>query len=399
MQPYSFFSYYFPRIKYNKLNYKKPFLRFYSQECLSIHNHEKRIPKKKVALLFGFNGSGYQGLQFNPNIQSIEQELYTAIYKAGLISTSNATDPKKVKWGRAARTDKGVHAVGNVISLKLMINEEEKINIAQRINNYLPPQIRVWGYISTTKSFHAKNQCDSRKYEYLLPTYTLMPINQYYQEQQQLNQYRIPTTQFNQFQHIMNQFIGTHYFHNYTIGKNMNQMACQRYVKNIIVNKPTIQFDGLEWVLISLHGQSFMLHQIRKMIAMAIFMTRSDTPASLIDQTFQHGKLNIPKAPSLGLLLDRPIYDWYNTVKIKDHVHNRHPINFDLYQDVMDDFKQKWIYESIFKTEAEESIYDDFLQTFDRHYPIDPELGYINKEGIIPSSCYVVKREKNQLIT
>lgn len=58
----------------------------------------------------------------------------------------------------------------------------------------------------------------------------------------------------------------------------------------------------------------------------------------------------------------------------------------------MDDFKQKWIYESIFKTELEKNVYDDFLQMFDLHYPIDPELGYINKEGVIPPSCYVLNK-------
>ena len=43
---------------------------------------------------------------------------------------------------RAARTDKGVHAAGQVISLK-MITEDP--NIVEKINSHLPEQIRIWG--------------------------------------------------------------------------------------------------------------------------------------------------------------------------------------------------------------------------------------------------------------
>lgn len=43
---------------------------------------------------------------------------------------------------RAARTDKGVHAAGNVLSLKFQIPSDD---IVEKINSYLPDQIRVWG--------------------------------------------------------------------------------------------------------------------------------------------------------------------------------------------------------------------------------------------------------------
>lgn len=43
---------------------------------------------------------------------------------------------------RAARTDKGVHAAGNVLSFKLII---ENPKIVQAINAHLPPEIRVYG--------------------------------------------------------------------------------------------------------------------------------------------------------------------------------------------------------------------------------------------------------------
>ena len=46
----------------------------------------------------------------------------------------------QVGWQRAARTDKGVSAVGNVVSLKLMIDFPD---VVERINAALPEQVGV----------------------------------------------------------------------------------------------------------------------------------------------------------------------------------------------------------------------------------------------------------------
>jgi tRNA pseudouridine(38-40) synthase len=53
----------------------------------------------------------------------------------------------KVNLGRAARTDAGVHAAGNVVSIKMIVSVPGVDDIASRINDELPPEIRVWGYV------------------------------------------------------------------------------------------------------------------------------------------------------------------------------------------------------------------------------------------------------------
>lgn len=47
---------------------------------------------------------------------------------------------RQVGWNRAARTDKGVSAAGNVVSLKMVIGFPD---IIARINAELPPQARA----------------------------------------------------------------------------------------------------------------------------------------------------------------------------------------------------------------------------------------------------------------
>ena len=66
------------------------------------------------------------------------------------------------------------------------------------------------------------------------------------------------------------------------------------------------------------------------MIAMAMLVTRTDTPPSVISQSFEPHKINIPKAPALGLLLEKPLFDGYNQ-RIADRP-DRSPISFDLYK-------------------------------------------------------------------
>lgn len=66
-------------------------------------------------------------------------------------------DVLQVSLARAARTDAGVHAAGNVVSLK-MINsipelEEAGMPLISHINSFLPPQIRVWEILRTTNNF------------------------------------------------------------------------------------------------------------------------------------------------------------------------------------------------------------------------------------------------------
>ena len=61
---------------------------------------------------------------------------------------------------RAARTDKGVSAVGQVVSLKMQIGQPD---IVERINAHLPDQIRVFGFTRVTGGFDARHMCDQRR--------------------------------------------------------------------------------------------------------------------------------------------------------------------------------------------------------------------------------------------
>ncbi|KAI5968101.1 PUS1 [Candida margitis] len=443
----------------------------------------ERKPKRKCAVMIGYCGTGYNGLQIQnePGVKTIEKDLYEAFYKAGAITLENSLDLKKSGFQRTARTDKGVHAAGNVVSLKLIIEDPD---LKQKINDNLPDQIRCWGIQRTTKGFDCRKMCSSRVYEYLLPTYSLIspkpgtqldglikdnkakypnlfvddggeganfwqlmkdkvseagitqeqldaiaqmneqegksnstpaaeakeelatvdeaatttvdeevsgsqeqtPLFRIAKQVKQIENatrraYRISPARLDRFRSTMQQYKGTHNFHNFTIGKSFKDTSSKRYIIDTSVSDPFV-INNTEWVSIKIHGQSFMLHQIRKMICMASLVIRCDLPVGLIDDAFQSTKINIPKAPALGLLLENPVFDAYN-YKLRDHSYDA--INFDLFKQEMADFKMKFIYDKIYDEEVKENVYYGFFGYIDS-YRVPGADNDVDEENGVKSS-------------
>jgi len=63
------------------------------------------------------------------------------------------------------------------------------------------------------------------------------------------------------FREIIAVYKGTHNFHNYTVGKPFNDNSVKRFMISLDVRDPTVYGD-IEWISVRIHGQSFMLHQI-----------------------------------------------------------------------------------------------------------------------------------------
>lgn len=431
---------------------------------------------------------------------------------AGAISKANADDPKKSSLVRCARTDKGVHAAGNLISLKLIIEEPD---IVQKINEKLSPQIRVFGLTRTNGSFSAYQFCDSRIYEYLIPTHVFLPphprsflgkqlielakeaedfegyqtrqkevltfweeteeqyikpileqlnssighlvveafynaeatqldaqdqaetgaqtnskslvdsafgldvdssedaeaktkkseleipvheqfpqkaedtvllfgdkiaegttrnmmIESYGNEASDLgttqlspldlaiknlriaytaarNAYRIQPERLARVRSSLSRYLGTHNFHNYTVHKNFRDPSAKRQIRSFVVNDQPIIINGTEWLSLKVHGQSFMMHQIRKMVSMIALVVRCGCHEGRLQDSYMQNRISIPKAPGVGLLLERPVFDAYNEKLVGEF--GRESIDFTKFEKEMEEFKQREIYKRIFREE------------------------------------------------
>ena len=79
-------------------------------EMCKTMNKDRKIgwKKKTVALVFGYVGTDYHGLQMiDPAVKTIEREVENALYSIGCILPTNRQQLDRIGWSRSSRTDKG----------------------------------------------------------------------------------------------------------------------------------------------------------------------------------------------------------------------------------------------------------------------------------------------------
>nr|GMD18506.1 tRNA pseudouridine synthase A, mitochondrial-like [Ipomoea batatas] len=87
------------------------------------------------------------------------------------------------------------------------------------------------------------------------------------------------------FNRILKYYEGTHNFHNFTTRTKAEDPAAKRYIISFTANT-VVEVEGIDFVKCEVVGQSFMLHQIRKMIGLALAIMRNCAPESLIETAF-----------------------------------------------------------------------------------------------------------------
>lgn len=76
--------------------------------------------KVKVGIFFGYNGESFLGLQYQRDTENtVENIIHKVLCEQGFILKTNMENLKRIKWSRAGRTDKKVHALCNGISASL----------------------------------------------------------------------------------------------------------------------------------------------------------------------------------------------------------------------------------------------------------------------------------------
>lgn len=339
------------------------------------HNQSRQQTRmtrgKKSALIFAYLGAGFQGMQRNPGANTVEGTLEEALRHSGCVENADECDFSKLSWSRAARTDKGVSATGQVVAFRMRedVAEEPEENIVNRINSNLPRGLRTFGCLLTTSSFNARTACDSRKYEYVAPLYVFDPSayrSKALQESLKISQKREYDPDFTfdssmkqRFNGLLYKFVGTHNFHNFTVRASPTDASVTRYIMDFQCGDP-FTIDGMQCVPITVHGQSFMLHQIRKMVGTAIAVIRGDVSESRIDLALaSRAQVTTPMAPETGLFLAETHFRGYNrkwgSYKAK--------IDVSAYSEQIAKFKWEFIYPHLVQIERKEGVYAHWLRS------------------------------------
>ena len=382
-----------------------------------------------------------------------------------------------------------------MISLKLIVEDPD---IVAKINEHLSPQIRVWGIERTNSSFSCYQHCDSRTYQYLIPTHCFLPphpksflakkmvelaeegndLEGYQARQKEVEEvwskmeeeyvkpvvkeidpsirdevlgafyehefnfentsqtnltedgkdqkntakisspvpaenvaggateapeerpreltpveialrllkaahikakkaYRIHPARIARVRSHLSRYVGSHKFHNYTIEKNFKDPSATRIIKAFNVDALPIIIDDTEWLSLKVWGQSFMMHQIRKMVSMVALLVRCGSHEGRLQDSYMAHRLSIPKAPSLGLLLERPVFEVFNE-KLEGFGYNK--IDFGRYEKEIEEFKQREIYERIFREEERDHTFHSFFTGLDNTR--SSQLFYLSSVGV-----------------
>ncbi|KAI1745751.1 pseudouridine synthase [Xylaria scruposa] len=181
-----------------------------------------------IALKLAYLGKNYGGFEYqkSTNVPTIEEELWKAMVKSCLIFPEN---PDEINWhpweySKCGRTDRGVSAFGQVISIRVRSNRPlpkesegksqgtsdeataetttqgaddmeapeaterspkrefndvtDELPYPRLLNRLLPPDIRILAWCPTTPAdFSARHHCRERQYRYFFtqPAYSPIP--------------------------------------------------------------------------------------------------------------------------------------------------------------------------------------------------------------------------------
>ncbi|EDV24213.1 uncharacterized protein TRIADDRAFT_26740, partial [Trichoplax adhaerens] len=250
--------------------------------------HFHRYNQRRVAFKLAYIGWDYYGLASQEGIEkTIEAELFNALTKTCLIE--NRTNSN---YSRSGRTDKGVSALGQVISLNVRTNlasgpgviveTVSELSYVKLLNKVLPGDIRILAWAPVDNDFSARFNTVSRTYKYYFPRAN-MNIEAMNEAAQRLK--------------------GEHDFRNFCKMDLANVSNFRREILSIKVQSIetpyVLQNQGFEMCEIIVCGKAFLWHQVRCMVAILFLIGQGLEDANIINYMLDIEKCN--KKPQYGM--------------------------------------------------------------------------------------------------
>lgn len=181
---------------------------------------------------------------------------------------------------------------------------------------------------------------------------------------------------------ILQIYVGTHNYHNFTIKKQPWDPSAKRHMMSFVSDPPFVPDNcEVEFTRLKVTGQSFMLHQIRRMVGLVIAVMRGKMNVEFYDKVFSQEKYLIPQAPGLGLVLDNVHFTRYDKRYGDDGQHK--PLTFEDCNEAVEKFFRSKILPTIIKTEIEEKSMQIWLgRRLERHsFEMNAEPDEEEEEG------------------
>ncbi|KAG2381484.1 hypothetical protein C9374_006473 [Naegleria lovaniensis] len=354
------------------------------------------MTKRRILAYVGYCGFGLKGSQIQLHVApeyTIEGIIAKKLFKHNLVKESNYVNPDHLRLDRSTRTDKGVHSLANLISLKVessvdrsdehaseafadyiqqVINSksENESNLDQQ-ETFPDPQLQAFRVEVVSRRINTRGLVSIRGYEYILPFQIMLDLVKRFDTSPQqedkifellrmkIRNEDIPRLKGEEekntlllqaicekLNYVLNQFEGFQSFHNFTVSSSSNDgEPMTRQIYHCYASPARVKCDSNhqeEWAIrFKLAGNGFVQHQIRKMISSAVLHVIAP---EIMNQEFL----------DIALLSNEDVY--INKVPGEHLIHTRSVLNdpdmeqrFSNCREQQIQFKKTILYPKIFK--------------------------------------------------
>lgn len=229
----------------------------------------------RVAFKLAYLGNKYHGFQIQPGVPTIEGELFKALKRMKILD-----DPQDANYSYAGRTDKGVHALEQVVAFNT--DAPDRV-IPRAVTNELPADIWVWSRAEVPKTFDPRRDAISREYRYVL-----------YGKDLDISRMR-DTSKL---------LIGVHDFANFATNAKDDKRDTKRRIECI-----DIRVDG-SFMTLDIVADSFMWNMVRKIVTGLSMVGDGSRDENWFKEMLKPDQYEegIAPAPPFGLTLKRVNY-------------------------------------------------------------------------------------------
>jgi len=214
---------------------------------------------RQIALKIAYDGTDWVGFQRQLHHQTIQGELERVLKKLF---------EHEIEIKCAGRTDKNVHALGQVVSFFTEVDIPTRL-MPLALNRLLLPSIRVRKAYVVSEDFHPRFDAKYRRYWYVVNTSgKLNPLKTRYQYcvQDDLRHWEKLELDLSRMERALKSLEGTHDFTSYSHNSSSDSMV--RTLEKVRLRKTR------EGFIVDLKADSFLRQMVRLIVANAIKVGR-----------------------------------------------------------------------------------------------------------------------------
>jgi len=258
--------------------------------------------RKKLVIELQYLGTAYDGWQPQPNQSSVYDVVAAALHKC----TGETHGPVV-----AGRTDKGVHAAHQLVSVRTDRSLDDHAALVAALNEALPKDVRVLSAREAPATFHATTSVRHKTYAYYLAL----------SGDADEVAWRVEGLDLDKMRACAQCFVGTHDYKVFSAGGKASGTTVRTIRAAVVeelehVDLPFVGRVQGPLVRVAFEGDGFLKHQVRRMVGALVRVGRGELAESVVAGALRDPATPRPevssrafRAPAHGLWLERVDFD------------------------------------------------------------------------------------------